>query len=173
MESGARRRRQWRWCARVVVIAVLLVAAALVAFSAIRSGEIIRGDGYGATTSPSSTDTAAASATCAAWRSAKRTIDAASRLPAGWYWDTSDRKTDINNLAAAVGRDLDLFETQILATDPADVSAAAHSYVFAKRKELRALTARTFDNALASAVTSARADLNHVCDISDGGRVTV
>jgi hypothetical protein len=146
----------------------LLIAAAVVAFTAIRCGEIIRFDGHGATTSPSgapatppsaaSSDTAAASATCAAWRRAKRTIDTASRLPAGWYWETSHRKTGINNLAAAVGRDLDLFETQILATDPADVSAAAHAYVFARRKELRALTARTFDNAVASAVTSARAD---------------
>jgi hypothetical protein len=90
-----------------------------------------------------------------------------SALPSGWYWDKTARTSDLRDHAAAVGHALDVFASQVAATDPVPVLTAAHAYITAKRAELKALTARTFDDTVASAVTVARSELNRACGLPD------
>lgn len=183
----APQRRDGRGRQLMVSSAVLLTAAGLVAVTVVEVNEIMCHERHPRATSPprwgsSATappgvlappiERAAGSSTCVAWPATKRTLDAASALPAGWYWDTSTSRADLGEVAAAVSRDLDLFDAQITAADPADVSAAAHTFIAVKRTELRALKTRTFDDTLAWAVTSARTDLNRVCGIPNRGTAT-
>jgi hypothetical protein len=166
-------KRRWRTFA--VSVATLATAGAVVAVTAVTNSEIMCRQSHRVTSPWTSPGTSlrplaalgTASATCAAWPPAKHSIDAVSALPAGWYWDTSTRRSEIRDLASAVSHDLDLFDSQIPPTDPAPVATAAHSYITAKRAELSALTARTFDNTVASDVTSARSDLNRACGLPD------
>lgn len=179
--GGPRPAGDWRWRRVVVVSVVLATAAAVVTLTAVNTGKILRGDRLYATTAgviaPGtaglSPARAALSATCVAWPSVKRSMDAAaSTLPAGWYWHPSQGKADIVVFAAAVSRDLDLFGAQIAGTDPVEVSLVAHSFISTKRLELSALIARTFNDTVASAVTSARTDLNLACAIPNKGIAT-
>ena len=147
-------------------VATLAAAGAVVAATATASSEIMcSGNDHRAASQLALASRAAASATCAAWPPAKRDIDAVSALPAGWYWDKTARTSDLRDHAAAVGHALDLFASQVAATDPAPVAAAARTYITAKRAELKALAARTFDDTVASAVTVARFELNRACGL--------
>lgn len=161
-----RARRHWRPLA--VTVATLTAAGVVIAATAAESSEIMCSGNNRWTTSPLAlASRAAASATCVAWPPAKRDIDAVSAVPAGWYWDKTTRTYDLRDHAAAVGQALDHFASQVAATDPAPVATAAHTYVTAKRAELKALTDRTFDDTVASAVTVARVKLNRACGLPD------
>lgn len=149
-------------------VATLAAAGAVIAVTATVSSEIMcSGNDHRTTSQLALAARAAASATCAAWPPAKRDIDAVSALPAGWYWDKTARTSELLHHAAAVGHALDLLASQVAATDPAPVATAAHAYITAKRAELEALTARTFDDTVASAVTVARSELNRACGLPD------
>ncbi|CAN5626004.1 hypothetical protein BH09ACT7_BH09ACT7_61400 [soil metagenome] len=166
--AGPRQRRRGRGLA--VTVLTLVAAGALVAFTAVSTSHIIGRGSHYRTASPLTVGSrAVASATCAAWPSAKLDIDTVSALPAGWYWDTTFSRSNLRDHAAAVSRALDVFDSQVAATDPARVVTAAHAYVTAKRAELSALTARTFDDTVASAVTVARSGLNRACGLPDKG----
>jgi hypothetical protein len=115
-----------RWRPRAVSVAVLVTASAVVAITAVGTSDIICGQRQNRTTSPppapptpSLPTSGVASATCAAWPPTKRSIDAVSALPAGWYWNPSTARTDVTDMAAAVNLDLDHFHSQIATTDPA------------------------------------------------------
>ncbi len=65
--------------------------------------------------------------------------------------------------------DLDRFGSHIVGSDPIVVSTAAQAFVSAKRAELGALRARTYDNTVAAAVANARSDLNLACGLLHEG----
>lgn len=172
MDSGtsqpsAQRRHPRGWRPLAIGVATLATAGALVTATAVGSSEIMcSGRPHVTPASPQAPafTLAAASSTCAAWSRAKHRIDAASALPTGWYWHASRAKRDIGGLAAVVNLDLNRFALHIVGTDPVDVSTAARSFISAERAELRALTAQTYDNAVAATVADARSTLNLACD---------
>jgi hypothetical protein len=61
------------------------------------------------------------------------------------------------------------FDSQIAAGDPAEVSDVICPYISNERTEPSALSARTFDDILAAAVTAARVNLNRVCGFPGHG----
>ncbi len=149
-------------------VATLAAAAAVVAFTAVSTNTIMCSGAHRESTSPLFfSSLGSANTTCAAWPAAKRSIDTASALPPGWYWDTPSGGTNARDHGAVVSHALDLFASHVAATDPAPVTRAAHSYITAKRVELIALAARTFDDTVASRVTLTRAGLNRACGLPD------
>jgi hypothetical protein len=175
-DGHAARRERWHWRPLAVSVATLAIAGAVIAVTADGTSEILCHERHQRiaparlrTAAPSLPVDASASATCEAWPATKHRIDAVSTLPAGWYWNTPTRRSDIAQLNAAVSHDLNFLGSQIAVTDPAPVATAARAYISVKRTELIALAARTLDNALASDVTSARSDLNRACGIPNKG----
>lgn len=176
----SRRGSRPRWRPLAVSAAVLVTAGAVVAFTAMGARDIICGQRLHRTTSTSLAlptlslpTSAAASATCVAWPSIKRSIDAVSALPEGWYWNRSVARSDITDMAAAVSLDLDHFHSQIATTDPAPIAGAAQSYISAEYTELSTLTDHTFDDAVAADVASARSELNRACGMPSHRTATI
>ena len=176
----SRRGSRPRWPPLAVSAAVLVTAGAVIAFTAVGTREIVCGQRLHRTTPPPLAEatpwlptSAAASATCAAWPPTKRSIDAVSALPAGWYWNPTAARSDITDMAAAVNLDLDHLHSQIATTDPAPISEAARSYLSATRTELSTLTDHTFDAAVAVSVAWARSELNRACGIPSHGTATI
>jgi hypothetical protein len=136
-----------RWLPLAIVTATILLAAAIVAAAIILSGSMSDNPGtLSLTASPSPTasvSAAATSSTCNTWEITKPALDAIPGLPDGWDWNTPNIDTYIANRNAAIARGLDLFEAKI-AAEPADVSAAAHEYVSAKRTEMEKLSDHTY-----------------------------
>lgn len=96
-----KQRRRGRGLA--VTVLTLVSAGALVAFTAVSTSHIIGRGSHYRTASPLTVGSrAVASATCAAWPSAKLDIDTVSALPAGWYWDTTFSRSNLQDHAAAV-----------------------------------------------------------------------
>ena len=159
--------RPRRWLPVAIVTAAILLAGAIVAAAIILSGGK---DNTGVppitvSQSPTSTDSrAATSSTCNAWRTTKPALDAIPGLPDGWDWNTPNIDTYIANRNAAIARALDLFEPKI-ADEPADLSAAAHEYVSAKRTEMQKLSDHTYTAADGVPGNSALAALNQLCGI--------
>lgn len=169
-----------RWRPLAGSVAALVTAGAVVAFTAISTSDIVCGQRLNRTTSPphasltpSLPTSAVATATCVAWPPTKRSIDAVSALPAGWYWNPSTARSEVTEMAAAVSLELDHFHSQIASTDPAPIAGAARSYISATRTELGALTDHTFDNTVAVGVASARSELNRACGMPSHGTATI
>ena len=119
----------------------------------------------GAGPAASSAAATEASSTCQAWKTTRTAINAVPGLPAGWDWDTPNIDTYINNLATAVEKALALFEPQI-AAEPANVAAAAHAYVDARRYAFSAMRNRTYGADNAVPVNMALGKLNQLCGIA-------
>lgn len=175
----SRRGRRPRWRPHAVSAAILVTAGAVVAFTAVGARDIVCGQRPHHTTVPAvaqsgpSLPTSVLSATCAAWPSTKRSIDAVSALPAGWLWNPSAARSDVAEMAAAVSLDLDHFHWQIAATDPAPIAGAALSYISTKYSELATLTDHTYDDEVAADVAAARSDLNRACGMPSLRAATV
>ena len=69
---------------------------------------------------------------------------------------------------AAVTKALDLFEPKI-ASEPAQVAAAAHDYVSARRNEMRMLVNHTYTQADGVAGNVAKDQLDQLCNLAGGG----
>jgi hypothetical protein len=155
-----------RWLPLAIVTAAILLAAAIVAAAIILS-DVIRDNTGTHSASPSPTASVSAaptSTTCNAWRTTKPALDAIPALPDGWDWNTPNIDTYIANRNAAITRALDLFEAKIIA-EPADVSAAAHEYVSAKRTEMQKLSDHTYTAADGVPGNTALATLNQLCGL--------
>lgn len=165
-----------RWHPFAVSVAVLVTAGAVIAFTVVGASAIVCGQRQNRATSPLTSSlrtSGVASATCAAWPRAKRSIDAVFVLPAGWYWNRSVARSDVADMAAVVNRDLDRFHSQIATTDPAPIAGAARFYISATHTELSTLTDHTFDDAAAVGVAWARSELNRACGIPSHGTATI
>jgi hypothetical protein len=150
------------------VTAAILLAAAIVASAIILGGVMSNNAGsHPSTAAPSANATASTAltgATCNAWRATKPALDAIPALPDGWDWNTPNIDTYIGNRNAAITRALDLFEAKI-ATEPTDVSAAAHEYVSAKHTEMQKLSNHTYTTADGVPGNTALATLNQLCGV--------
>lgn len=153
-----------RWLPVAIIVAAIIIATAVI--SAVL---LTRGTNTAAPVGPSvasqpapAASTDADTSTCKAWQATKPALDAIPALPAGWDWNTPNIDTYIANRNAAITKALDLFEPKIV-DSPADVAAAAHGYVGAKRDEVRMLTDHSFTSADAVTVNAASGQLNQVC----------
>ncbi len=183
VHANTRRPRLGRWHVLAIIGTTLLFAVATVTVTAEKANELLRIRDHRAPSASlvaapahpdypaSALPSADVDPTCVAWPAAKRDIDAASVLPAGWFWRAPERTADVTKLVTGVGRELDRFDAQIVRSDPPAVTTAAFHYTSAKRAELIALARRTFDDAVAAAVTASRSRLNHACGIPDKGSV--
>jgi hypothetical protein len=159
--------RPRRWLPLAIVTAAILLGAAIVGAAIIVSGGRHNNAAPTTTVSQSPTPTtsgAAASSTCNAWRTTKPALDAIPSLPDGWDWNTPNIDRYISDRNAALARALDLFEPKI-ASEPADVSGAAHDYVSAKRTEMQKLSDHTYTAADGVPGNSALAALDQLCGV--------
>jgi hypothetical protein len=159
--------RPRRWLPLAIISAAILLAAAIVAAAIIlsRGRDNPVAPSISVSQPPTTTNSvAASSSTCNAWRTTKPALDAIAALPDGWDWNTPNIDTYIANRNAAITKALDLFEPKI-ANDPADISAAAHEYVAAKRTEMQKLADHTYTAADGVPGNSALAALNQLCGI--------
>ncbi|ACC39865.1 hypothetical protein DSM43518_02275 [Mycobacterium marinum] len=158
-----------RWVPAAIIGAALIVAAAII-------GAVVlsRATNAAAPTGPTPTAIGKApaqaragrvEATCVAWKTAKPALDAIPGLPAGWDWNTPNIDIYISNHNAAVARALDVFEPEI-ATEPADIAAAAHTFISARRDEIRLLADHTYTQADGVPGSVALAKLNQLCGVS-------
>ncbi len=106
-----------------------------------------------------------ASSTCQAWKTTRTALSAVPELPVGWDWDTPGIDVYINNQANAMEKALALFEPQI-AAEPANVAAAAHAYIEARRNEFAAKRARNYSASDAVPVNMALGTLDQLCGIA-------
>lgn len=102
--------------------------------------------------------------TCLAWETVTAQVSTVPALPDGWGWDTAGIDAIIAERTAALAAAMDSFEPQI-AEDPANVAAAAHSFVAAKRAEIQGLQDGTFTASQAQTVNAAAAALNELCGL--------
>lgn len=147
--------------AGAIVLAAAIIAIAIAAVSGQRSEPTAA-----APPAPTATASAESSATCAAWRATVPALKAVPALPAGWNWDTPNIDTLIGSSAAAVNTALNLFEPRI-AAEPADVAAAAHAFVVAKRDEWTKLAAHSYTASDGVVVENTLASLNELCGLKN------
>ena len=143
-----------RWLPAAIIGAALLIAAALVA------GAFILKDRDAGTT--------AGGSTCQSWKQTRLTLLAVPALPNGWSWATPDIDNAIRLQNAPVGNALELFETQIV-PEPADVAAAARTYVAARRQQMQTLTDHTYTAPDGEAVDTALVGLDALCGTGTAG----
>jgi len=106
-----------------------------------------------------------ASSTCQAWKTTRAALGAIPLLPVGWDWDTPNIDVFISNQANAAEKALTLFESQI-ASEPANVAAAAREYIEVRRNEYTAMRNRTYSATEAAPVPIALGKLNQLCGIT-------
>lgn len=149
-----------------IILTGIVLAAALILTAVLLAGgtkdDTTTPPSLATPTAPTSAAPAAASSTCEAWRTAFSVLDAIPALPPGWNWDTPYIDTLISNRNAAATRVLDIFEPKI-ADQPADVAAAARTYVAERRKEMRLLSDHSYSAVDAVAGNVALGELNQLC----------
>lgn len=149
-EHPSRRRG---WVPAAVIAAGIIVAAAVVAGALILTSH--RSD-------TATKATTAGKSTCAAWRATATALKTIPELPAGWTWQTPNIDLLIANHSTLVSQALDTFEPQISDT-PANVAAAARTFVSARRHEILLLANRTYDRADGAPGDAAFAQLTEFC----------
>lgn len=149
-----------------IIVAALLVAGAAVAVALINSkGGSSAADGNRPSASAAVPVNTADSSTCNAWRSTKSALDTAvDPMPADWNWDTPGIDGLIAQSNAIITNAMNLFEPKI-SNQPADVAAAAHAYVKARRDEVAKLANHTYTEADDVPSTTAYATLNQLCHV--------
>jgi hypothetical protein len=148
------------------VIAAILIAGALIAVAIVFAG----GDRSRPAAAPPTTAQAAApptqsTATCKAWRNADAALEAIPALPDGWDFNTPNIDTLIAQAKTAVDKVLDIFESQIVASDPPQVVSAAKAYMTAKRTEMAKAADHTITEADDTAVDTNRGLLKQLCSL--------
>ncbi|MGJ6127408.1 hypothetical protein QN239_33045 [Mycolicibacterium sp. Y3] len=156
-----------RWIPVAIIIAAIIIAAAIIgAVVLTRSPNTTAPTGTAPTAVgavPAQAAGAADSSTCEAWPSTKAALNAIPALPAGWNWDTPNIDLYVKNQSAAVNKALDLFETEIAATDPPKVTEAAKTYVSERRQAMQKLVDRTYTSADGVPGNVALAKLDEAC----------
>jgi cytoskeletal protein RodZ len=157
----------WLLPVAIVVAAILITGGAIVVALITTNRESPKGTSPSVTAmAPSSSTSDADSSTCRAWRSTRAALDNASDpLPDGWNWTTPGIDALIAQSNAIITNALNLFEPQI-AAQPADVAAAAHAYITARRNEVARFTNHTYTEADGVPVNSASATLNQLCHMT-------
>ncbi len=148
-----------RWVPAAIIAAGLVVAGALIG-GAVMLGNRDKGGGAEGSSSAATED----GSTCQAWKTTRAALSAVPELPVGWDWDTPGIDVYINNQANAIEKALALFEPQISA-EPANVAAAAHAYVEARRDEFAAKRARNYSASEAVPVNMALGTLDQLCGL--------
>ena len=150
------------------------IPAAIIAAGIVIAGGVIGGavllNGHQSVTERAATGTPGVDATasgigtptCEAWLTTKAALNAIPPLPNGWDWNTPHIDVYIANAGASAEKALNLFEPQI-APEPANVAAAAHAYVDAKRASIEKLSAHTYTAEEAAAGNVALAKLDQIC----------
>jgi hypothetical protein len=157
-------RGPWLIFAAIVIGCALIAGAIFLALDG-RSSSPVAAPPAAPPTAIAPAPIGADNSTCRAWKSTKAALDQALGLPAGWNWDTPGIDGMIASRNAVVTKAMDIFEPQI-ADQPADVSAAAHSYVAARRAEVQKFRNHTYEGVDGVAVTTGYTTLNQLCGLS-------
>ncbi|MCH9669130.1 MAG: hypothetical protein K0U80_14910 [Actinomycetia bacterium] len=156
-----------RWLPAAIIGAAIVIAAAVIAGALIiNSGTNTADTTTPASDTPATARAAESSSTCRAWAATSVALKSIPGLPAGWDWDTPDIDTYVANQNAAVKAALDPFESEIAASDPPEVVAAANDYVAAQRRSMQHLADQTYTTAVGVPVTTARVKLDQACGVS-------
>ncbi|CAN5314997.1 hypothetical protein BH09ACT8_BH09ACT8_66550 [soil metagenome] len=137
LQKRSRQERLLYLTAAVILIAGVVTAAIIVATGgppaasshAIAPTSVARGTGFGDT--------------CAGWSSVKSQMEAMTKMPDGWTYDTPQIDITIAARAAQLKTLVNLFVKDIMA-DPPEAAAAAHAWVDAQSTEGPKLINHTF-----------------------------
>lgn len=159
-----------RWLPIAIIVAAIIIATAVIAAVLLSRGPDTAAPAGPAPTAaqnaPAQGNANESSSTCEAWPSTKAALNSIPALPAGWNWETPNIDVYVSNLNAAVTRALDLFEREIAADDPPQVTEAARTYLAERRQGMERLATRQYSAAADVTITSARAKLDQVCGVS-------
>lgn len=160
-----------RWLPVAIIVGSIIIATAVISAVLLSRSPQTAAPAPGpapSSTAPTSgqTGSMANTDTCKAWPGAAKAIKANPGLPAGWTWDTPNIDVYIANQNTGVGTALDLFEREISASDPAEITTAANTFIAVRRNQSLELTAHTYDAQDNTDTMAAKLRLDMLCGVT-------
>jgi hypothetical protein len=158
-----------RWFPIAVIVAIIAAGILIAAAIVIAGGDKSHPAAEPSTPRQSAPVSAGARRTCQGWQTTNSALNEIPALPDGWDWDTPNIDKYIANGNTAIGKALDIFQSEINPSDPPEIVAAAKDYISEKRTEMAKLSDHTYGGADGVSGNVAYAKLNQLCGVKDHG----